>query len=479
MSSRYLGVASLLLVSLSASAFAGAPAAAQLDAVQARLEHDAAVRRWVDASLADWLELYRHIHQHPELSLQERATAARVARALERAGYRVHTGIGGHGVAAVLHNGSGPTLLVRGDMDALPIAEQTGLPYASRAHAKDPKGAGRVPVMHACGHDVHVTNLLATAAFLAKHRALWSGTLVVVAQPAEELGEGASSMLSDRLFERVPRPDYALALHVDPGLPAGQIGVVSGWAMANADSVDVTLHGRGGHGSRPHETVDPIVAAAHYVTALQTLVSRRNDPQDPAVVTVGSIHAGTKHNVIPDAVQLQLTVRSYSGATRERLLAGVEQLARDVCVAFGCSKPPDVRIKQNYTPAVYNDPKLAAAALRVFAAVLGDAAIGSLQPSMGAEDFGRYGKTLGVPSLLFRLGATPVPVYEASRKPGAAPPPGLHSSAFAPDAQLALRTGVRASVSLALALLPRAPAAKRAAQAPNTPAAQPKTTSKP
>jgi hippurate hydrolase len=438
---------------------ASAPASAQLDAVRARPADDAAVQRWLDASLPGWLALYRELHQHPELSLQERNTSARAARELERAGYRVITRIGGYGVAAVLQNGKGPTLLIRGDMDALPVAEQTGLAFASRVQAKDPRGGALVPVMHACGHDLHVTNLLASATFLAKQRALWSGTLVIIAQPAEELGEGASNMLAAGLFERVPRPDYALALHADPDLPAGQVAAVSGWAAANADSIDVTLFGRGGHGSRPQDTVDPIVAAAHFVTALQTLVSRRNDPQEPAVVTVGSIHGGTKHNVIPDSVALQLTVRSYTDATRAKLIAGVEQLARDVCTAFGCPKPPDVRVKQNYTPAVYNDPQLTAAALRVFAGVLGNDAVGTLKPTMGGEDFGRFGKTLGIPSLLFRLGATPEAAFNASRQPGAAPLPTLHSSVFAPDVQPALRTGVRATVGLALALLAKPPGA--------------------
>jgi hippurate hydrolase len=440
-------------------------AAAQTPAIEPRPEHDAAVQRWLSGRAAAWLGTYRSLHAHPELSLQERKTSALVARELERAGYRVLAGIGGFGVAGVLRNGKGPTLLLRGDMDALPVAEQTGLPYASRVTAKNDKGE-TVAVMHACGHDLHVVNLLASAAFMAEQRALWSGTLLIIAQPAEELGEGASRMIADRLFERVPRPDYALAMHADPELPAGHVGATSGWAAANADSVDVTLFGRGGHGARPQDAVDPIVAAAHFVTALQTLVSRRNDPREPAVVTVGSIHGGTKGNVIPDSVHLQLTVRSYSDAVRERLLAGVADLARDVCVAFRCPKPPDVRMKQNYTPAVYNDPALTAAAQRVFSAVLGANAVESVEPTMGAEDFGRYGKTLGIPSLLFRLGATPPARFAASKQPGAAPLPSLHSSAFAPDVEVALPTGVRATVALALAVLARSPAAHGVAPSP-------------
>jgi amidohydrolase len=421
----------------------------------ASAEHASKVDDWAGRTLGAWLALYRRLHQNPELSREERQTSALVARELRKAGYQVSTGIGGYGVAAVMHNGRGPTLLLRGDMDALPVAEQTGLPYASRVLSKNDRGE-RVPVMHACGHDMHVTNLLASAAFLAHHRALWSGTLVVIAQPAEELGEGASDMLADGLFERVPRPDYALALHVDPDLPAGQVAAIPGWAAANVDSVDVTLFGRGGHGARPQDANDPVVTAAHFITALQTLVSRRNDPRQPAVVTVGSIHGGTKNNVIPDSVHLQLTVRSYADETRTLLLSGIEQLARDVCAAFQCPKPADVRVKENHTPAVYNDPELSVRALRVFAAALGEHAIGSVPPTMGGEDFGRFGRALGIPSLLFRLGATPDAVFRKSREPGAPPPPSLHSGAFAPDAAGTLRTGVRATVNLALALLPAA-----------------------
>ncbi len=438
-----------------------APGFAQLS-LSVQPEHDAVVQRWFAGSQPRWLRIYRELHAQPELSLQERRTSALVARELERAGYRVQSAIGGFGVAAVLRNGSGPTLLVRADMDALPVAEQTGLSYASRVQVKNERGE-TVPVMHACGHDLHVTNLLASATFLAEQRALWSGTLVLIAQPAEELGEGASRMIAAGLFDRVPRPDYAIALHVEPGLPAGKVAAAAGWAAANVDSVDVTLFGRGGHGAKPHETVDPIVAAAHFVTALQTLVSRRNDPQQPAVVTVGSIHGGAKHNVIPDSVHMQLTVRSYDPVVRELLLSGIADLARDVCAAFRCPKPPEVRTKQNYTPAVYNDPALTAAAQRAFAALLGAQALAEVAPTMGGEDFGRYGKTLGIPSLLFRLGATAPAKFAASRQPGGAPLPTLHSSAFAPDAAVALPVGVRATVGLALGLLPRGTAAPAAA----------------
>jgi amidohydrolase len=420
---------------------------------------DAAVSGWLDKQLPTYLELYRGLHERPELAFQERQTSALVARELERAGYAVTSGVGGFGVVGVLNNGPGRTVLLRGDMDALPIQEETGLAFASKQRTTDETGQ-EVPVMHACGHDVHVTTLLAVASYLAQQRALWRGKLLVIAQPAEEQGEGALRMIRDGLFERFPKPDYALALHVDPDVMSGHVAVVSGWAAANADSVDVTLFGRGGHGSRPQDTVDPIVLSAHYVTALQTLVSRRNDPQSPAVITVGSIHGGTKRNVIPDSVQLLMTVRSYSDETRTRLLDGIAQLARDLSTTFGSPKPPAIKVKDTYTPAVYNDPQLAAEATRVFASLLGPAGVEPGQVPMTAEDFGRYGKHLHIPSLLIRLGATPEAAYKKARGAGAAAVPGLHTSRFTPDAALALRTGVRSIVALVNTLLPRAAAAK-------------------
>lgn len=414
---------------------------------------------WLDQRLPGYLELYRGLHQKPELAFQERETSIVAARELERAGYAVTSGVGGFGVVAVLKNGPGRTLLLRGDMDALPVLEETGLAFASKQQAKDETGQS-VPVMHACGHDVHVTNLLAAAAYLAEQRAQWSGTLVVIAQPAEEQGEGALRMIKDGLFERFPKPDYALALHVDPDVMSGHVAIVSGWAAANADSVDVTLYGRGAHGSRPQDAVDPVVLAAQYITALQTLVSRRNDPQAPAVITVGSIHGGTKRNVIPDSVQLLMTVRSYSDETRKLLLDGIAQLARDMSTAFGSPKPPLIKVKDTYTPAVYNDPQLAAEATRILQATLGPQGVEPGHVPMTAEDFGRYGRQLKIPSLLIRLGATPEGAYKRAHRPGAEAVPGLHTSRFTPDASLALRTGVRTLAALVTTLLPRAPEAK-------------------
>jgi len=442
-------IAAALLLTGHASADPG-------DAVAHRHDADSVpvVNRWLDANLDGLLKTYRHLHAHPELSLQETKTAALVATQLTTAGYTVEAGIGGHGVAGVLRNGEGPTLMIRGDMDGLPVVEQTGLPYASKTSATRADGTS-VGVMHACGHDIHVTNLLGVAKLLSAHRELWAGTVVIVAQPAEELGRGARLMMDDRLFARMPKPDFAIALHVDADLPAGKVGYVSGWAAANVDSVDIIVHGRGGHGARPHQSNDPIVTAAHIVTALQTIVSRRVDPQAPAVVTVGSIHGGTKNNVIPDAVELKLTVRSYSDGVRKVLMDGIRQIADDACRTFRCPKKPTIKTKKHYTPAVYNHPGLSAAAGGVFRSALGDAALAERKPTMGGEDFGRYSRRLGVPGLLFRLGTVGPRAWSASLRKGATPLPTLHSSRFAPEPTVTLRTGLRAMGHLALSLLPR------------------------
>jgi len=269
------------------------------------------------------LELfYRDLHQHPELSFQEANTARRLAAQLQPLGIEVTPGVGGHGVVGVLRNGPGPTILIRTDLDALPVKEQTGLPYASTVRMTNELGAA-VDVMHACGHDIHITSLVGTARLLAQLKDRWSGTLVFIGQPAEERGAGARAMLADGLFTRFPKPDYCLALHVNAELPAGTLGIVEGPVLANVDSVDVMIRGVGGHGAWPHKTRDPIVLAAHIIVALQTIVSRETDPLDSAVVTVGSIHGGNKHNVIPDEVKLQLTVRSFSDEMREKTVASI------------------------------------------------------------------------------------------------------------------------------------------------------------
>ncbi len=441
---------------LGAAIFAPAPVLAtdaSPQGIGSRVAHKAAVEAWIDGNLERLIGTYKTIHANPELSLQEEKTAALVGEALRDAGYDVTSDVGGTGVVGVMNNGPGKTLLLRGDMDALPVTEATGATYASQVRVVQ-KG-GTVGVMHACGHDVHTTNLIGTAQMLANLRRRWTGTLVIVGQPAEELGKGAKMMIEDGLFVRFPRPDMTLALHVSHDLPAGTVGYTPGWSAANVDSVDITIYGRGGHGARPHQSVDPIVAAAHLVTALQTLVSRRVDPTEPAVVTVGSIHGGAKHNVIPDEVNLQLTVRSYTDNVRRQLLSGVEQMATDTCAAFACPQPPLVVVKDEYTPAMYNDPTLTAVAVDVFRDALGADNVVEKKAQMGGEDFGRYARTLQVPGLMYRLGAVARETYDASLKEGGAPLPSVHSSRFLPDPEPTLRTGLQSMGNLALNLLAR------------------------
>ncbi|MBW2229468.1 MAG: amidohydrolase [Deltaproteobacteria bacterium] len=448
---------------LAAVCLLASPASAQ--STEAAKERQAFVDGWVERNVAGLVVLYKELHANPELSLEEEATAELVATELHRAGYEVTPAVGAFGVVGVLRNGAGPTVLIRADMDALPVTEATGLDYASRVVVTREDGKS-VGVMHACGHDVHTTNLLATARLLALARDRWSGTLVLIAQPAEELGRGAKAMIGDGLFDRFPVPDYTLALHVESSLAAGEIGYRAGWAFANVDAVDVTIHGRGGHGARPHLASDPIVTASYFVTALQTLVSRRVDPKDSAVVSVGSFHAGNKHNVIPDEAHLQLTVRSYTDDVRKLLLDGITQIATDTCAIWDCPAPPDVTIREDYTPAVYNDPELTARAVRVFETAFGKQRVVERPPSMGGEDFGRYGRMLGVPSLIFRVGAQDPALLAASREPGGPKLPSLHSSRFAPKPEPTLRAAVRAMGLLALDLLqpPPEPEADEPAQ---------------
>ncbi len=418
-----------------------------------RDEAGARVDEWVERELPGLIELYRHLHANPELSLEEEKTSALVAMTLRKAGFSVETGVGGYGVLGILRNGDGPTLLIRGDMDGLPVSEATGLSYASVVRTEDRAGVV-VGVMHACGHDVHVTNLLGAARLLSEMREAWRGTLVILAQPAEELGLGALRMIEDGLFDRIPMPDYALALHVAAELPSGSIGYVSGWAAANVNAVSIKIHGRGGHGARPHETIDPIVTSAHLVTMLQTIVSRRIDPAEPAVVTVGSIHGGTKGNVIPDEVRLELTVRSYSERTRRQLLDSIVDITKETCDLFGCPKPPEIAIKAHYTPAMWNDPALVEYGVGVFRSMLGEDMVQEIPATMTGEDFGRYTREGKFPSFLYRLGSVSEAAMKASRE-GGAPIPSIHSSRYAPDARKTIRAGLRSMARLALNLFGR------------------------
>jgi len=400
-----------------------------------------------------WPELrtfYVDLHQNPELSTHEERSSARVAEKLRAAGYEVTDHVGGFGVVGVLRNGKGPTVLLRADMDALPVLEKTGLPYASKVTAKDDAG-NAVPVMHACGHDVHMTSLVGAAALLAESRKRWRGTLVLVGQPSEEGGPGSAGMLKDGFLSRFPKPEFTIALHDDQRLPAGQVGYASGFAWANSDSVDVTIYGRGGHGSAPQNTVDPIVIAARTVLALQTIVARETSPFDPAVVTVGTIHGGTKRNIVPDEVRLQLTVRTYKPEVRQKVLAAIQRIVQAEAAAAGAPKEPLVRVEEG-VPANYNDPELTRRVVAAMRKAFGAARVVELPPLMASEDFGEFGRAAGAPSLEFFLGATPAAKFEAAHG-DMTKVPGLHSSEFAPDPEPTLQTGVAALTLAALEVL--------------------------
>jgi len=392
---------------------------------------------------------YVDLHQNPELSLHEEKTSAKLAAKLRALGYDVTERVGGFGVVAVMKNGKGATVLIRADMDALPVEEKTGLPYASRVVAKNDAGVD-VHVMHACGHDVHVASLLGAATLLARAKKNWRGTLVLVGQPAEEGGGGALRMVNDGFLARFPKPDYSIALHDTPSLPAGMLGYTPGFALAAVDSVDITVYGRGGHGSRPEATVDPIVIAARIVTALQTIVAREVSPFEAAVVTVGSIHGGTKHNIIPDEVKLQLTVRSYKPEVRRRVIASIERIARGEAEAAGAPRAPLV-VSEGHG-ATYNDPALTRRIAASLSRTFGADQVVELPPVMGGEDFGEFGRAAGAPSLIFWLGGTPAAAWAAAAG-DATKLPYLHSSEWAPDKEPTLKTGAAALVVAAMELL--------------------------
>jgi hippurate hydrolase len=405
-------------------------------------------RPWAETHLDELLSFYREFHSQPELSFREVNTAARLAAAWQDCGVEVTRGVGGHGIVGMLENGAGPVVMLRADTDALPVAEQTGLPFASSVQTLN-EGGAEVGVMHACGHDVHMTNLIGVACYLAANRSLWQGTVMLLGQPAEERGAGARAMLDDGLFERFPRPDFAVALHVSPVMATGQIGYRPGYIMANVDSVDITLHGKGGHGAYPHTTIDPVVQAAQLVLALQTIVSREINPIDPAVITVGSIQGGTKNNIIGDTARLQLTVRSFSKEVRQQLLAAIERKAQ--AVASGAGAPEPLVTVAEGTPSLFNDPALAARLRPVFEGLVGKENIELSKLSMGGEDFSRYGRA-GVPILMFWLGAVSqerLDAYEASGEQ----PPSLHSPLFYPDVEATVVTGVSTMAAIVLELL--------------------------
>ena len=416
-----------------------------------------------DAELPSLLGIYKDIHSHPELSGHEERTAGLVAKELRAAGCQVTEHVGkyensklkAYGVVGVMKNGDGPTVLVRTDTDALPVEEETGLPYASKVVAKNDEGRD-VHVMHACGHDTHIAAFIGTARALGKLKDQWHGTIVFVAQPAEEIGTGARALLKDGLYDRFGKPNFALGFHDKADIPAGHIGVTEGYTSANVDFVDVTVRGIGGHGAYPHKVKDPIVLAAEIINTWQTIVSRENNPLDPVVLTVGSIHGGTKHNVIPDEVKMQLTVRTYKSQVRERVLADIDRIAKGCAAAAGMPSelaPIVSASKDPNTIAAYNNPELTKRLVAIWKKSLGDENVEIVDPTMGGDDFSEYSlPDHSIPAVYFHFGAVE-PAKIAEYKQGGKELPTLHSSKFAPVPEPTIRTGVIGMVTAVLDLM--------------------------
>ena len=408
----------------------------------------------IQQELSSLEKIYHHLHQTPELSKIEVNTAHFLAKELKQYGYDVTEGIAKTGLVAILKNGKGPTVMLRADTDALPVLEETGLPYASTATFQNKSGVS-VSVMHACGHDMHMTVLLGTAKQMVQHKNQWQGTLILIAQPGEEVGYGAKQMLAEGLYEKFPLPDYNIAMHVSADLPAGQIGYIKGYAMANVDSVDVIIKGVGGHGAYPHNTIDPVVIASEIVLKLQTIISREISPLESAVITVGSIHGGTKHNIIGNEVKLQLTVRSYSDESRNFLLKRIEQISHGIARTAGLPNEllPEVIVQEEYTPAVYNQPEFTQQVVNNLQQVLGKDNIVLVDPVMAGEDFSRYGRTKEkIPSTLLWLGSVNSAQYKEA-KANNKTLPTLHSGKFAPDAKPTILTGVTGMTETAIKLM--------------------------
>ncbi|MCL1093468.1 M20 metallopeptidase family protein [Shewanella kaireitica] len=411
----------------------------------------------VERSMPELEQLYLHLHKNPELSYQEKATSARMAKELSALGFDVTEQFGGYGVVGIFKNGDGPTVMIRADTDGLPITEETGKPYASKVTTTDASN-NTVGIMHGCGHDIHMTSLIGTAEQMINHKADWKGTLMMVAQPAEEVGGGAKAMLKQGLFSQFPTPDYVLGLHVSAALPAGKVAIAPGYALANVDSVDITVKGKGGHGAYPHSTKDPVVLASRMVLALQTISSREISPLEPNVMTVGSIHGGSKHNIISDEVKLQLTLRSYNPDVRLQQIDALKRLTRGIAMSAGV---PDERMPVVYVheeeriPSTYNDPTLAMNVKGSIEKELGADNVLKSEPVMAGEDFGLYGLTAEKrPITIFWLGAVEPNAYQVSLDKGNSLP-SLHSSKFAPDYPITIKTGVRAMSASAMDLFNR------------------------
>lgn len=403
----------------------------------------------IDAVYPAARDLYVDLHRNPELSSHETQTASKLAARLRSLGYEVTEGVGGTGVVAILKNGAGPTVMLRTELDALPVEEKTGLPYASTVHSKDDAGRD-VPVMHACGHDLHMASLSGTAAIMAHSRESWHGTLMLIGQPAEETISGAKRMVADGLFTRFPKPSVGVALHVGNDLPAGQVGITPGIYNTNSDSLRITIYGKGGHGSAPHTTIDPIVIAARTILALQTIASREVKPGEMAVVTVGYIRAGTKNNIIPDEAEFGITVRTFKADVRKQILAAITRITRAEALAGGAPKEPLIEHLES-TDSVYNDPALAERLRAPLEAALGKQNVITEGPITPSEDYSFFIEQ-GVPSLYFSLGGADPQKYAETKAAGTTLPSN-HSPYFAPDVDLALRTGIQAEVAVLRNLL--------------------------
>ena len=412
--------------------------------------------RWTVPSVAevaaiypDIESLYLDLHKNPELGFRETQTAAKLAARVKALGFDVTTGVGGTGIVAIMKNGAGPNVMLRTEMDALPVEEKTGLPFASTVTVKD-AGGQTIPVMHACGHDIHMAAWAGTARLMAEHRDRWHGTLMMVGQPAEESLGGATAMLKDGLFARFARPDFALSLHDDDTMAAGTIGYHAGLFRAMSDNVMITVYGRGGHAAMPHNTVDPVVLASRIVLALQTVVSRENNPMDPVVLTIGSIHGGTQANVIPDEVRLGLSVRTFTPEVRTRTIAAIRRIAKGEAEASGAPREPDVSVPTVIRPPVFNDPALTTRLGSALKKALGDQNVVEMPAKMTSEDFAEYG-VAGVPSALLHIGAvSPARLAEARRT--GVPVPAPHSPQWAPEREPTLKGAIRAEVAELLEL---------------------------
>ncbi|WOE76511.1 amidohydrolase [Alterisphingorhabdus coralli] len=413
------------------------------------------LRDAVTADMPSLLEIYRYLHANPELSFQEFRTAAKLAEEARRLGFTVTEKVGQTGVVAVMENGPGPVVMLRADMDGLPVEEQTGLPFASKAIATTSKGI-ESPVMHACGHDTHMTAWVGTARQLVARKDEWSGTLVMILQPAEEIGSGAKAMLEDGLYERFPKPEYVMGFHDAAQIPAGMIGYKPGYALANVDSVSIKVKGIGGHGAYPSTAKDPVVLGSQIVMALQTLVSREIDPQDPAVVTVGSFRAGAKHNIISDEASLLITVRSYSDETRQTLIDGIARIARGQAIAAGLPEElmPEVTMDDDFTPSVYNSPEFTEEMATLFKTRFGDQHVLETPAVMGGEDFSRFRRADpdNIKSMIFWVGGVPLEKFDAANG-DASKLPSLHSPFWTPDAEKVVATATEAMTAATLKLM--------------------------